>query len=153
VLEALAQPAARHVRCVIGGEGEELRRLQRFARERDLDRRVTFTGRLDEDALVRHLAACRAVVFVPRDEDYGFVTVEAFASRKAVITCTDSGGPIEHVRDGQNGLISAPEPAALARACARLFDDAAEAERMGAQAHIDVGRLTWEDVVKKLIIL
>ena len=57
LLEALASPAARHVKCVIGGEGEELRRLQRFARERDLDRRVRFTGRLDDDALIRHLAA------------------------------------------------------------------------------------------------
>ena len=27
--------------------------------------------------------------FPPLDEDYGFVTAEAFASRKAVITCRD----------------------------------------------------------------
>jgi glycosyltransferase involved in cell wall biosynthesis len=153
LLQALATPAAAHVRCIIGGEGEELRRLQLFARERGLDRRVMFTGRLDEDALVRHLAACRAVVFVPRDEDYGFVTVEAFASGKAVITCTDSGGPLEHVRDGQNGLVTAPDPEALGRACARLFDDAAEAERLGTQARNDVARLTWDGVVRKLLIL
>jgi glycosyltransferase involved in cell wall biosynthesis len=153
LLEALARPAAQHVRCVIGGEGEELRRLQLFARERGLDRRVRFTGRLEEEALVRHLAECRAVVFVPRDEDYGFVTVEAFASRKAVITCHDSGGPLEHVRDGENGLVTAPDPDALAAACARLADDAAEAERLGAQALADVARLTWDGVVKKLLIL
>ncbi len=152
LLEALATDAARHVRCVIGGEGEELRRLQRFARERELDRRVTFTGRLDDDGLVRHLAACRAVVFVPREEDYGFVTVEAFASRKAVVTCTDSGGPLEHVRDGRNGLVTRPEPDALARACARLFDDPAEAERLGAQAQADIADLTWDRVVKRLIL-
>ncbi len=153
LLEALDTPAARHVKCVIAGEGEELRRLQRFARERGLDRRVRFTGRLDDDALVRHLAGCRAVVFVPRDEDYGFVTVEAFASRKPVITCTDSGGPLEHVRDGRNGLVTAPDPEALGQACARLFDGAEEAERMGAQGQADIAHLTWEGVVRKLVIL
>ncbi len=153
VLEALAVGPALHIKCVIGGEGEELRQLQRLARDRNLDRRVTFTGRLEEDALVRHLAQCRAVVFVPRDEDYGFVTVEAFASRKAVITCSDSGGPLEHVRDGQNGLVAAPEPEALARAFARIMDSPGEAERMGTQGHADIAHLTWSSVVKKLILV
>jgi glycosyltransferase involved in cell wall biosynthesis len=153
LLEALDTPAARHVRCVICGEGEELRRLQRLARDRDLDRRVRFTGRLEDEALIRHLAGCRAVVFVPKDEDYGFVTVEAFASRKAVITCADSGGPLEHVRDGYNGLVTAPDAEALGRACARLFDNPDEAERMGAQGQADIAHLTWEAAVKKLLIL
>ena len=152
LLEALASPPARHVKCVIGGEGEELRRLQRFAREHDLDRRVRFTGRLEDEALIRHLAGCRAVVFVPKDEDYGFVTVEAFASRKAVITCSDSGGPLEHVRDERNGLVAAPAPEALARACARLYDSPGDAERMGAQGQADITHLTWDGVVRKLIL-
>ena len=47
--------------------------------------------------MIDHLARCRGVVFPPLDEDYGFVTVEAFAARKAVVTCTDSGGPTELV--------------------------------------------------------
>ena len=53
-------------------------------------------------------ARCRAVCFAPLDEDYGFVTVEAFASSKAVVTCTDSGGPAELVRDGGTGLMCDP---------------------------------------------
>ena len=36
---------------------------------------------------------CRAVCFTPLNEDYGFVTAESFASRKPVVSCTDSGGP------------------------------------------------------------
>ena len=32
--------------------------------------------------MLDHLARCRAVCFTPLDEDYGFVTVEAFASRE-----------------------------------------------------------------------
>ena len=74
--------------------------------------------------MLDHLARCRAVCFPPLDEDYGFVTVEAFASRKAVITCVDSGGPAELVRDGETGLVCDPTPAAMAAAIARLMDDA-----------------------------
>ena len=64
-------------------KAKNARGSRRLARELGLDERVTFTGQLTETALVDHLARCRAVVFVPRDEDYGFVTVEAFASAKA----------------------------------------------------------------------
>ena len=37
------------------------------------------------------------VIFPPLDEDYGYVTLEAMLAAKPVITCTDSGGPLEFV--------------------------------------------------------
>ena len=57
----------------------------------------------------------RRTVSLPVQEDYGFVTVEAFASRKAVVTCTDSGGPAELVVDGTNGYVSEPNAARTRR--------------------------------------
>jgi glycosyltransferase involved in cell wall biosynthesis len=153
VLRALAEPEAADVRCVFGGEGEEAANLDRLARDLGLGERVRFAGRLDEAALVDHLARCRAVVFVPQQEDYGFVTVEAFASSKPVITCTDSGGPLELVRDGENGLVIEPTPAALARACGAMMRDPSLASRLGAQARADAARLNWADVARKLVIV
>ncbi len=153
VLQALARPEAGGVRCVIAGDGEESDRLVRLSRTLGLESRVTFTGRLDETALVDHLARCRAVVFVPHDEDYGFVTVEAFASAKPVITCQDSGGPLELVRDGANGWVTAPAPADLARALAAAAGDAAVAERLGQQGQRDIAGLTWPAVVQRLVIV
>jgi glycosyltransferase involved in cell wall biosynthesis len=153
VLRALAEPEAAHVRCVFGGEGEEAASLERLARDLGVGDRVRFTGRLDEPGLVDHLACCRAVVFVPQQEDYGFVTVEAFASAKAVITCADSGGPLELVRHGQNGMVTEPAPAALARACGALMHDATLARTLGAQAQADVRRMSWADVARRLVIV
>ena len=153
VLRALADPAASSVRCVIGGDGEDRPRLEQMTRELNLQSRVTFAGPLSEGDLVGHLSRCRAVVFPPFDEDYGFVTGEAFASGKPVITCTDSGGPLELVRDGANGWVAAPEPKDLAHAIAGAMGDAAEAERRGQQALRDVRRLSWADVVKKLVMV
>jgi glycosyltransferase involved in cell wall biosynthesis len=151
-LRALAEPAARSIRAVVAGTGEQWRDLQRLARELDLESRVQFVGHADDETLAHHLACCRGVVFVPVNEDYGFVTVEAFASGKPVITATDSGGPLEFVRDGETGLVVAPEPAALAVACARLMDSPSDAQRMGQAGYRSIADLTWEKTVAALTL-
>jgi len=153
LLQALAVPEARDVRCVIAGEGEEAPRLRALIGELGLERRVELTGRLDTPALVDHLARCRAVCFVPYQEDYGFVTVEAFAARKPVVTCADSGGPTELVQDGVSGAIAAPEPRALGAAIARVMEDAAAAERIGAAGCKTASALTWERAVLQLLLV
>lgn len=151
VLRAMAEPAAREVRCVMAGDGEDRDALERLSRDLGLGDRVRFAGRVPEDELVDHLARCRGVVFVPVQEDYGFVTAEAFASAKPVITCRDSGGPAELVRDGENGLLTEPTPAALAGAMATLAASRAEAERLGRRAQVDGAQLTWDAVVDQLM--
>jgi glycosyltransferase involved in cell wall biosynthesis len=152
LLQALAQPAARGVRLVVGGSGEEDSRLREMARALGIEPRVTLAGRLSEEALVDHLARCRAVCFVPRDEDYGFVTAEAFASGKPVVTCRDSGGPTELVQDGEQGFVVDPSPEAVAAALARLSDDRALAERQGAAAAAVAAAMTWPRALEKLVV-
>ena len=110
IVDALAEPAAAGIRLVLAGEGEELTDIQARIAGAGLERRVQLTGRLSESDLVGHLSRCRAVVFPPFDEDYGFVTIEAFASARPVITCRDSGGPAEIVEDGASGWSSSRRP-------------------------------------------
>ncbi len=153
LLRALAEPDARGVRCVVAGDGEEAGRLRALAAELGLEGRVEFAGRIDDAALVDHLARCRAVCFVPYDEDYGFVTVEAFAARKPVVTCTDSGGPTELVADGVSGLVAPPEPRALGAAIARLMADEDAAARMGAAGLVLASALTWRETVQRLLLV
>lgn len=151
VIRALAEPAAREVRLVIGGDGPERARLQALAHGLGLDDRVTFAGYIDDRALVENLARCRAVVFVPRDEDYGFVTAEAFESAKAVITCRDSGGPTELVT-GATGFVVEPTPAGVAAAAASITADRGLAERLGQGAKARVAGFTWENAVRTLLL-
>ena len=150
VIEALARPEGQGIKAVIAGDGEDRSRLERLIVERGLRDRVSLAGRLDDETLLGHLAACRAVCFPPVQEDYGFVTVEAFASRKPVVTCSDSGGPSELVRDEVNGLVCPPDPDALARAFRRLADDPAFAERLGGAALTTAERLNWPETVRAL---
>jgi glycosyltransferase involved in cell wall biosynthesis len=150
LLRALATPEGAGIRAVIGGDGEERLRLERMVAELGLSSRVELAGSLSEVPLLDHLARCRAVCFPPLQEDYGFVTAEAFASNKAVVTCTDSGGPTELVRDGVNGFVCEPTPTALASALRKLMDDPALAERLGTEAARSAAALNWHDVVLQL---
>lgn len=152
VINALATPAGAGVRCVIAGDGEERPRLEALARERGIDARVTFVGHITDDELTTYLATCRAVVFVPKDEDYGMVTVEAFASAKPVITASDSGAPVELVTSGVNGEVVAPTPDALGRALGELVADRALAERLGQAAAKRASEITWDAAVAKLVV-
>lgn len=149
-LEALARSEASTVRAVIAGEGEERDRLGSLAGRLGVTERVSFVGRITDAQLVDHLARCRAVCFPPFDEDYGFVTAEAFASRKAVITCRDSGGPAELVKDGVTGFICDPTPWSLATALRRVTDDVTAAETMGAAALAAGAKLNWQDTIAQL---
>jgi glycosyltransferase involved in cell wall biosynthesis len=152
LLRALGEPHAAGVRCVIAGEGVEMPALLRLRRHLDLDDRVEFIGRIDDSMLLDHLARCRAVVFPTFNEDYGFVTVEAFASGKAVVTCRDSGGPAELVRTGVNGFVVDPNPEALARALRSLSDDRTLAIRLGEAGAHDAAAMTWSAAVSRLLL-
>jgi len=150
LVRALATPDGQGVRAVIAGEGEDRSRLQDLIRDLSLADRVQLAGLVDEAALLEHLANCRAVCFPPMMEDYGFVTVEAFASRKPVITCRDSGGPAELVEDGISGFVCQPSPASLAAALKKVSDEAALAERLGAAAFVRGTQLSWASAVQRL---
>jgi glycosyltransferase involved in cell wall biosynthesis len=153
IVRALAEPQARQVRAVVIGDGESRQELGELADRLGVQDRIEFVGHASEADMLSHLARCRMVCFPPLQEDYGLVTVEAFASAKAVITCRDSGGPTELVADGANGFVTEPTPAALATAFARMFDDEVLSARLGAAAKAHGDALSWPAAVKRLVIV
>jgi len=153
VLGALAQAPCANVRCVVAGDGEERGALETLASSLGLGARVDFRGHVSDETLVDLLARCRAVVFPPYSEDYGFVTVEAFASSKPVITCEDSGGPAELVEDGVSGFVARPEPGSLATAIGRVMASPELAAELGRRAHERAEALTWRQTVERLVIV
>jgi glycosyltransferase involved in cell wall biosynthesis len=149
LVEALA--LGKTGRAVILGEGPERESLRALVRRHSLEARVDFRGHVTDDEMVDLLARCRAVFYTPRSEDYGLVTLEAFHSRKPVVTARDSGGPVELVEDGVSGLVCEPEPKAVASALDRLFGDARLAETMGEAGHGAFGHVTWPRTVETLL--
>lgn len=132
----------------IGGTGPDADALRERAAG---DPRVRFLGFVPDDDLATRYAAATAVPFVPLDEDYGLITVEALAAGTAVVTTTDSGGAAELVRDGVDGLVVAPTPEALGGALTALAADPARATALGAAGRTRAARITWPAVVRTLL--
>ncbi len=96
-------------------------------------------------------AGALGVVFPPFDEDYGYVTLEAFLARKPVVTTTDAGGPLEFVEHGMTGLVCEPAPEAMAEAMTRLRDDQSLARALGDAGYDRVRSISWEHAVNRLM--
>jgi glycosyltransferase involved in cell wall biosynthesis len=134
----------------VAGTGSQREALERLAESLGLGPRVQFLGEVDDDEAIELFAGALAVVFPPYDEDYGYVTLEAFLSHKPVVTTTDAGGPNEFVTDGVTGCVVPPDGAAIGEALAGLDRDRRRAARLG-EAGYDLARgITWSGVIERL---
>jgi glycosyltransferase involved in cell wall biosynthesis len=144
-----AAKVERSLRVVVVGEGPDRARLEQLAAE--ANGRIEFAGRVDDERLADLYARCLAVYYAPLDEDFGLVPYEAFLSEKPVVTTTDAGGPLEIVRDRETGVVVAPEPAELARACGYLAAHADEARAWGRAGKAIAERVTWDSCIAALL--
>jgi glycosyltransferase involved in cell wall biosynthesis len=155
VLEALAE-THRSVRVRFAGPvdhpsyGEALKTQAKSLKVHD---RVEWLGSLTEEEKRRQYAHALGVVFPPINEDYGYVTLEAMLSSKPVITCVDSGGPLEFVRTDETGLVAESTSKALAAAMDTLWENRAQAKSMGqaGRALYDRYKISWHEVVERLL--
>ena len=149
LLEALAVRPS--LRCVIAGDGPDRARLEGVARANGLDGRAVFAGRVSGEELTDLYARCLAVYYAPVDEDFGFVPYEAFLAEKPVVTTADAGGPLEVVRDHENGLVCEPAAAALAEACSWLGEHPEDAQAWGQAGRRAAELLSWDRVIDRLL--
>ena len=132
----------------IAGTGPEMAHLQALAGG---DRRIEFLGYVPDADMPQLYSRALFVPFVPYDEDYGLITIEAMHSGKPVLTTTDAGGVCEFVENGVTGLCTAPTPEALGAAMQRLAASPELAADMGAKARQRVAAITWETTVRELL--
>jgi glycosyltransferase involved in cell wall biosynthesis len=139
------------VRARLAGEGPERERLEALAAELGVSGRVDFLGWIDEDALLREYRDALGVFYAPFDEDYGYVTVEAFRAAKPVVTTTDSGGVLEFVEDGRNGYAVPPaDSRAMAARLDELHRDRALAARLGRSGQARIRDMGWSRLIAAL---
>ena len=99
------------VKAVIIGSyaGEYGKQVLQNIKMLGLEDRVHCLGMVDEEKKLDLYAHALGVYNGVYEEDYGYVTLEAFFASKTVITHTDSGGPLEFVRHGENGYVLEPD--------------------------------------------
>ncbi|MBE9210926.1 glycosyltransferase family 4 protein [Nostoc sp. LEGE 06077] len=130
-----------------------MKTLEILAEKLQVSDRAIFLGKISESEKIQYYAQCRGVVYPPVDEDYGYVTLEAMLSAKPIITCDDSGEPLEFVCSGETGWVVEATPQALADAMDKLWANAHQAAQMGQQAREKYKSLNidWSTIVEKLL--
>lgn len=130
----------------------QLRELNGLAARLGVRKRIEWLGHVGDRQLVDLYARCLGVLYPVVDEDYGYVTLESMLASKPIISCRDSGGPLEFLMDGVNSVISEPECSALATAMDTLWDNRAASCRMGIAGHeyYRTLNISWDAAVSKL---
>jgi glycosyltransferase involved in cell wall biosynthesis len=139
------------LRLVVVGDGTQRAVIERIASQSGAGDRIQLMGAMWGEAVARLYSGALAIVYTPFDEDYGYVTLEAFLAGKPVVTASDSGGPLEFVRDGENGFVCAPDPGDIAQAINRLAADRSLAERLGRAGQEHARTITWDGVIERLV--
>lgn len=139
----------RHIQAYIAGRGSEREELEALAVREGVAERVKFLGFVPEEEVYRLYANAFSVFFAPKDEDYGFITLEAFLSKKPVVTCQDSGGVLEFVKDGESGFVC-DTPESLGEAMEKLWREKEQCRRMGEAGFERVRPITWDHVIERL---
>lgn len=129
----------------IAGTGGLEKHLKELTRS---DKRITFLGFITDIQLIEEYAGSLFVPFIPYNEDYGLITLEAMLSEKAVLTIHDSGGPSELVQDGVNGKVVEPTVEAFSKAMVEMVENRQQTVQMGKKAKETVEHINWKTFAK-----
>lgn len=141
------------IKAIIAGDGSMRSHLEAMSERLGLADQVRFAGAVSRAHMLSLYANATAVFFGPLDEDYGYVTLEAMLSKKPVITCTDSGGPLEFVVAGQTGAICDPDPGSIALALEKIGTNSSLARDMGQAgfARYQAMNISWDHAAEALL--
>ena len=141
------------VRAVLAGSARDRAHYESLVGDLGVGDRVSLRGFVSEEEMVELYAGALGVCYLPFDEDYGYVTLEGMLSAKPVVVPRDGGGATEFVEHGSEGLVSDPEPRALAECLDELYADCERARRMGERGREKLlsMNLSWQNVVEKII--
>ena len=143
------------VKFVIAGSGSksELSYINQKISQYDLKDRVIMAGFISEEEKIEYYANCLGVYFGAYDEDYGYITLESFFSKKPIIVHHDAGGPLEFVTDNLNGYIVEADAKEIAAKIDEWFLDRKLAEKMGRAGYdtLQEKHISWDYVIEKLL--
>ncbi len=157
ILEAarLAGPGCRLIVAGPAADKEFAAQLHRFVEDNDLQDRVSLRLRMhtrEELAeLVSNALACCTLPY--REDSLGYVTMEAFACGKPVVTTSDAGGLLEIVSHGNTGYVCQPNAQALGEAFGHLISKPEKTRKMSREclAVWTAMDLSWGKTIDKLL--
>jgi glycosyltransferase involved in cell wall biosynthesis len=141
------------VKAILAGSVNDAEYYRGLIKQHGVGDRVELRGHVSEEEIIDLYANALAVCYLPFDEDYGYVTLEAMLAGRPLIIASDGGGATEFIKHGSEGFVVEPGPQAIADAIDTLFQDRELARRLGENARESVRAmdLSWQNVVERII--
>lgn len=135
LLEAAAQLAknGQEFQLIVCGDGELRGQLENYVRANQLEKQVTFAGRVPEADKARYLASSDISVFPSSSgESFGIVLLEAMASGQAAVLGGDNPGYRTVLGGNPELLFPATDSQALAQKIMELLHNAKKQKELAA---------------------
>ena len=134
---------------IIGKDGGDQTRLQNLAKELKVEKRVIFTGFIEEEEKLSLLEKARIFIFPSEWEAFGIGTLEAMAKGAAIIsTKTEGGKYLIGINNGR--LFDYGDIDGLKKQLDKLIYNTKERIRIGAINIKKAKEFRWEEIVKEL---
>lgn len=140
-------------KAFILGKGNEYERLEKLIKEYKLENRCELLGYVSDEEFISYLASARAVYYAPLDEDYGYVTIEAFLAKKSVITCTDSGEVEKIVTKTGSGIVCDVNEKSIAKAINKIYNMSdIKLKNMSDNGYKFAKNIKWKEIIQNLVL-
>jgi glycosyltransferase involved in cell wall biosynthesis len=128
--------------------------MEKMIRQYGLESKIKFLSPdCPEKEAGEIMAQCFGVLHIPFDENSVKAAWLAGRFKKMLLTCSDSGAPLEWLEPGQTGLAVKPVPEDIAKSLDRIYREQAAGKHMGERAL--AGQLRrkhdWNEVVERLL--
>ncbi len=140
-----------NAKFVFAGDGPMKNDLQNRANQLGVGHAARFLGYVDEGVKRALLKSCDCVVLPSRNEPFGIVALEAWASGKPVVALHGTGTS-ELIWEGVTGLKAYHNPESIAWAVKNLFHDHERARWMGRNGrHGAETEYSWDKVAGDML--
>jgi glycosyltransferase involved in cell wall biosynthesis len=138
------------VKFIFGGGGGVRGYLQRRVAELGVDRATRFLGWVPFQPFVELMNSADIVCVPSRNEPFGIVLLEAWATGRPVVA-TDVGGLSENIENFVDGVKVYPNPESIAWGINYLLNNPDSMKQISENCRKKVKRFSWSNVAKKLV--
>jgi len=151
ILRKLQEKTGQKIKLLVLGEGSELERLKKLAREMELEEAVIFLGGVEQSRMINYFKAADAFVLNTNYEAMSHMIMEAMEAGTPVIT-SDIGGNRELIENGKTGLLAGyNDRQGFLSAAVKVLTDTEFAGKLAAAAKAEMKNFNWEDSFAKTI--
>ena len=139
---------------MVGGDGEHsvmFRQLRSKAKALDIENRLIFSGRVDQNILPEYYSAADVLVVPSYYESFGLVALEALACGTPVVT-TPVGAMEDIVKDSITGyVVKNPEPRHFARFIETILLKQQQNDLLPSEIRSSVDKFSWSSSASLLL--